>query len=255
MTKSIVGITVCYNTPRLLINSIESIKRFYPELEIIVINLSNDGYHYKKIDRVSMYHMNKNIGHGPGLHFALERVSQKYAICFDSDIIMNSPCLDKMISLIRERDAYAVGKMIRVDNIGHTYKGDKQSEAIKYIHPHFMLLDVKKYFLWPKFIHHGAPLLETMMMLKSVNKSNLLIPFPVESYITHLGRGTRRLGPKEFNTRYWDKVNSPNRINEKVLRAGIRKLVDQIVVQNGVDINSKKRSLKEDIFNLIKDKL
>lgn len=194
----ITGITVVYNTPELVTKAINSVRRFYPGMELVIVNLSDDGYDYNgKWENCCVYDLKKNIGHGEGLHFALQRTSDPYALIFDSDIELQKPCLGDMFDLVcrSQTRIYGVGKVMAVNDQG---RNDSKG-GIKYLHPYFALLNVKEYFLWPKFRHHGAPCIHAMLDIhKAKSSDRLLIDFPVEDSVYHKGRGTRDLNPKEF---------------------------------------------------------
>ena len=199
--QDVTAITVNYNTPDLVKRAIRSIRKFYPELFIYVINLSTDKKNIRLING-ALYQINKNIGHGPGLHYGLQRVTTKYALCFDSDIVMKRPPIEIMVE--RCNGKYGVGPVVQVNKFGVDVKG---KNIISYLHPHFMLLNVEEYFKWHPLINHGAPCLKTMLEMHSKGRSSdLLVNMNVGEYILHEGRGTRKLNPKEFEPRNWDKI-------------------------------------------------
>lgn len=191
----ITGVTVNYETPKLLVMAIASIHRFYPDLKIVVVNCST--FPWKgEIKNVVFYHIGRNIGHGPGMHYALSKIKTEFALCFDTDIVMKSPCLEKMAAKL-PKDVYGVGHIIHVDSGG--YNSDR---GTRYLHPHFMLIRTDQYRKYSRFIHHGAPCIRAMEDLAVRGKSHIVKDFPVSAYVYHKGRGTRRLNPREF-TKNW----------------------------------------------------
>lgn len=188
---NITAITVVYNTPRLAASAINSVKQFYPNMPIIVVNGSTDKHDYSG-NNVVVYNLEKNIGHGKGIHFGLEKCKTRYALLFDSDTKMKSPCLDRMKKLIRGK--YGVGHVCKINDQGHN-----SEEGIKYLHPYFALINVVMYNSWHRSIHHGAPLIKAMKEIHEAGMSErLLVDFPVSYFVYHKGRGTRMLRPKEF---------------------------------------------------------
>nr|PZN47627.1 MAG: hypothetical protein DIU61_19595 [Bacteroidota bacterium] len=201
--SSITGITVNYETPKLLVMALSSIHRFYPDLKIVVVNLSL--FPWKgKIRNVEFHNLGQNIGHGPGMHYGLMRTKTDFALCFDTDIILKKPCLEQMLEQMT-RGSYGVGQVINVDE-----KGRNSDRGTRYLHPHFMLLRVNQYFKYHRFVHHGAPCIRAMEDLKSKGKSYIVKDFPVSAYVYHKGRGTRRLQPREFTKNWHEKSAEPN---------------------------------------------
>ncbi len=205
MHDKITGIVVNHNTPEFLKCAVESITSKYQSMRIIIIDGSKPkipGYFMasklaegnKNIECVQM---NQNIGHGRGIDLGMGMVKTEFALLFDSDIVMRSPCLEEMISTIGPND-YGCGQVIKTDTEGcNNSHGD-----IDYLHPHFAVIRRNVYFNYNKAIHHGAPLIKAMRNIKGLG---LLRDFPVKEYITHYGRGTVKLKPREFKASTWDK--------------------------------------------------
>jgi hypothetical protein len=70
---------------------------------------------------------------------------------------------------------------------------DESAGGTPYIRPLCMMLRRPLYLTLPPFRRHGAPCLANM---RAAHEQNLqLVPFPVEHYVDHEGRGTAaRLG-------------------------------------------------------------
>lgn len=192
-----VAITVAYNTPDLIINAISSIRKFYKDLRILIVDGSPyQSPCYKAISslcrlykNISVIRNKINTGHGPGLHLGISYSSENNIIIFDSDIVMNEPCVDKMKAFLTDK-TYGVGQVVDVNS-----KGQNVKNGIRYLHPHFALISRRAYYLNKPFIQHGAPLISTMISIKKTGFS--VIDFPVGNYVTHLERGTRKVIDKE----------------------------------------------------------
>jgi len=197
-------IIVSYNTKELLENCIKSIRNHSKSIKIIVIDgspvESECWFYVKKINgnTIRAIRIERNIGHGKGMDFAIDLVETPFFCVVDSDTIMNKNPLKEMLNLIGEN--YGIGCVVDVNE-----NGVNIDKGIKYLHPYFALINKAKYKRFKPFFHHGAPCLNAMKDLNNKGLSNTLIDFPVENYIHHLGRGTRLLNPKEFKPRYWDK--------------------------------------------------
>lgn len=195
----ITGITVVHNTKGLIDRAIKSIRKFYPELPLIIINGSTPGHKCdiylksKPYDNCIIYHIGRNIGHGEGLHYGLTMCKTKQALIFDSDIeIKKGDIIEKMQENLKDSD-YGIGEICYANRHGRNV-----TIGICYLHPHFMLINHIQYMEYNKFVHHGAPCIKTMLDLFEQGKSSMLIGFPVKDYITHDCRGTRNLNPPEF---------------------------------------------------------
>lgn len=186
---NLTGVVVCYNTPELIRDSVQSIRNFYKNLQIIIIDHSQNGSNcwrevqsIKRLGNISLIQTNKNLGHGIGLNMGIEHVKTDNILIFDSDIVMRVPCLEVMMMGL-SKDTYGIGQVIKVDK-----NGVNNNDGIEYLHPHFAIIKKDFYNIFAPFRNHGAPLLDTM---KGLSYSNVKIKdFPVSNYILHKERGT-----------------------------------------------------------------
>jgi len=201
----ITGITVCHNTKDLIQRAYESVRKFHPELKIIIIDgswPSDPCYLYVKSlksDITNPISCNYNIGHGRGMNMALRLCLTKFALIFDSDITMlKSPVLE-MLSMMEE-DTFGVGAFDYVDKRGfgkNNHTLEWRNAATKYLHPYFQLINVNIYKNYPPYVHHGAPCIHTMNEIKNRGMADkILKEFPGASiygseYIEHPTSGTR----------------------------------------------------------------
>ncbi|KKN59936.1 hypothetical protein LCGC14_0536860 [marine sediment metagenome] len=193
------GITVVYNTKGLIDRAIKSVRKFYPELPLIIVNGSTPGHKcdvYLKsnpYDNCTTYHIGGNIGHGEGLNYGLASCLTKHALLFDSDIEMKKGGIIEKMQADLKDSSYGIGEICYTDKNGRNV-----TIGIPYLHPYFMLINKIQYLKYIKFAHHGAPCIKTMLDLYEQSKSSMLIEFPVKDYIEHNYRGTRNLNPPEF---------------------------------------------------------
>jgi len=201
----ITGVVVCSNTYDLMKRAFESVRRFHPLLKIIIIDGSdpqNPCYQYvcnlaSNITTVAVYRY--NIGHGRGMAAGLEMVQTRFALVFDSDIVMiKSPVLEMLAMM--EPDTYGVGAFDYVDVRGfgkNNHSMEWRKAATKYLHPYFQLINVDIYRQYPPYVHHGSPCIHTMNAIKREGLSDrILKEFPGASiygseYIQHDTSGTR----------------------------------------------------------------
>jgi glycosyltransferase involved in cell wall biosynthesis len=214
-------IIICYETQPLIRTAYESIRNFYPDIKVIIVDGSkerSDCHHYTTGIRgthTEVYQVHRNIGHGEGMHFAMKHVQTKYALLMDSDVVIKhgniiesmEDCLETFT--VKKSDVgafdfskrfYGCGQIITVNN-----GGSNSPDGFPYLHPHFALVDVEAYRAYPPAAHHGAPMILPMRELHSTGRSDLLKEFPVSEYISHKGRGTVRTVKRNEYTRNWVK--------------------------------------------------
>lgn len=205
--NDVTGIIVSYNTKTLLRNCVDSIREFYPDLKLIIVDGSakrNACYIYSKSlnsKTTRVINVEYNIGHGKGMKLGISVCPTKYFVLIDSDIIMTGKPLERMRRLM-DYEYYGVGNIIGVDRNGNNCEG----RSVKYLHPYFAMINKEIYIQHAPIIHHGAPMIDAMMDLHTNKKASLLRGFDLKDTVIHLGRGTRLLNPPDFNPRTWAKV-------------------------------------------------
>lgn len=201
----ITGVIVCSNTKDLLQRAFESVRKFHPTLKIIIIDGSDhldSCYTYVRslISDITIVKIcGYNIGHGRGMNTGIQFVRTKFALIFDSDIVMfKSPVLEMLAMM--EEDTYGIGGFDYVDIRGfgkNNHSLEWRESATKYLHPYFQLINVTIYKRFPPYVHHGSPCIHAMNAIKQQGLSNrILKEFPGASiygseYIQHDTDGTR----------------------------------------------------------------
>lgn len=200
----VTGVIVSYMQKQLLKQCIESIRAHYPTLPLVIVDGSDyESPCYNYVTRLPDPHIKVllaegNIGHGRGLKWGIEHVQTPYFAMIDSDTVMKAPPFDAMLSLLGD-SAYGCGLINRTDLQGNNHPNG----PIEYLHPYFCLINKALYGQYSPPIHHGAPLIRTMIELRG---KGLLRPFNLSPYVVHLCRGTRSLNPEEFKPRNWERV-------------------------------------------------
>lgn len=228
-----IAICVVYNTAELFRRAFESIRHFHPDLRMIIIDGSdknNPCFSYVnslKSSMVQIYQMERNIGHGNGMHFALERCCSDIALIFDSDIVMLKSPIDGMTKMF-SRGMYGIGWITTIGRDGFDFgtPGHHTGEKpIPYMHPYFMMISIPEYFRFHRFVHHGAPCYRAMVDIYDRGLSNkLLKQFPGLTGHTS-GEGINWIGrPSEYiqhdfgGTRQSNKLNGIQEIQGKWIR-------------------------------------
>jgi glycosyltransferase involved in cell wall biosynthesis len=194
MIHDIAGVTVSYNMKQLLSDAVNSIRKFYPDFTIVVVDGSPEGSECRTYveqlaqtdEHTSTLTFDWNIGHGRGMHAGLSALKTKYALLFDTDVVVTKPFLNDMMDKI--------GSSFGIGAVHENWKKDGLPTGIRYLHPMFAIIDRERYLTLPPFVHNFAPCHKTM---RAVNGD--VVSFPVREYIIHYPIGqTRRTNPPGY---------------------------------------------------------
>ena len=201
------AVIVNYGTPDLTRIAAWSLFSLYPKLKIWILENGSvdDSLHHLQlltsdIPTVDILESRKNIHHGPGLDLVIRSLECDWVLIFDSDCIAyRGFFIEKMLGQAEAHQAYMIGEKCRIDHLGYNVTSDYSGEVFDYVHPKCALVNRALYLKLSPFEKHGAPCLKNEK--QAVSQGNLLLHFPVDDYVFHLGRGTARtygygLGPK-----------------------------------------------------------
>jgi hypothetical protein len=183
INSNVIGITVCWNSRDLIEKSIFSIRKFHPDMKIIIVDgsdKSNECYSYvSALENLNtqVWHTEYNIGHGRGMNQAIRKVTLPYVLFFDSDIIMVKSPIQGMLDMM-EPNTFGVGYTERVGYDGFDYgvhPYHQKQNPVKYLHPYFQLVQVSEYKKYKPYIHHGAPCISTMLDIHRRGLSDIVI--------------------------------------------------------------------------------
>jgi len=201
MNNSITAVCVVYRTKDLVQTAIESFRSFYPEIPIVVVdNSAREGKctrYLREIanqdDNTRIFVMSENIGHGPGMDYAIRNIDTDWVYIFDSDTEMIKPgIIEAAGPLMEGRTILATGHMQLVSCKGRGNGETKDPANIPYIHPAICFINKQLYLKYPPFRYHGAPCIDTYVeIFKQGLSDDLLYEFPVELFVYHKWRGTR----------------------------------------------------------------
>lgn len=217
INMDITGITICHNSIELINKAYESVRKFHPDMKIIIIDGSDENdpcryYVRSLISPLTTVHLSgNNIGHGRGMDLALRMTKTRYALIFDSDIIMHKSPVKQMLELF-EDNTYGVGYLEKTGFDGYEYGAKPyhfQQGYMYMLHPYFMILQVKEYFKFHRFVHHGAPCFKAALDIHRRGLTSKIIKeFPglghssgtgwvwkgkPREYIEHHTQGTRKI--------------------------------------------------------------
>ncbi len=206
MSDNVTIIITSYNTPELLQNAYQSVRRFYPAIPVIIVDNSEQFTPCYRLARSLSSHYTRilstrsNLGHGPAMKYGIAQVNTPHFLLMDSDVTINGAgIIERMVEQMHEF-VYGIGQVVEVDGLGINVE-----KGLPYLHPHFALINKSMYLKYDPIINHGTPMLSAMKSIEEKG-SAILINANWGNNITHHERGTRKLNPKGFQPKYWDRV-------------------------------------------------
>lgn len=191
---------VCVNfkTPDLTRDCISSLRQFYPNVKIILIDNGGCDASLKMARQLGeMYDLTvienrDNIGHGPALNQGIHLATTPYVFTLDSDTrTEKGGFIEEMIGKFKaDASLFALGWLRYTGESGVATPKQELKRGMKYVHPYACMLDREKYLgLSTGFIHSGAPAAALMSVAGEAGYG--LEDFPVDEYIWHKVAGTR----------------------------------------------------------------
>ena len=219
----VTAIAVTYNTRLLVEKSYQSIRRFYPDMPIIIVDGSDPGNSTAPYVRslasplTTVMSFGHDVNHGPGMNVGINYCQTRYALLFDTDAELLEPCVGDMLAMMEE-DTFGVGFVIPTafNGFGTWFPTPWRKEAwhpnatpppskggwMPYLHPYFQLIDIKNYRKFPPYVDGGAPCTPTMLAIYQQGLSNKIIKQfkdmvnGVPKFVKHDGGGTCRRDPR-----------------------------------------------------------
>lgn len=193
MNLSLCTVVINYQTPDLLKTAVESFRKFYPSVKLLIIDNGSKDNSEKVIDKLKCISpentetilLEKNIYHGPAMHFALKESDYEYIFFLDSDTdTFRGGFIEEMFSVLNSSDKiYGTGRFLTINK-----RGFQSLKGISFPAPAYMMIKRKLYFKFPQFEHHGMPVLKNFS--EALTAGYEFREFPIEKYINHLWRGT-----------------------------------------------------------------
>jgi hypothetical protein len=206
VSECVTGITVSYDTAELLKRSYESVRKFHPDMNIIVVDGSEEDdpcYSYAaslENEKTMVIQPNYNIGHGRGMCVGIFEAETPYVLLFDSDIEMFKSPVQAMLDMMEE-DTFGVGYTEHTGFDGYDYGAlphHYKETGMKYLHPYFQLIQVKVYRQFHPYVHHGAPCFLTMLDIHKRGLSDKIIKeFPGLGHSSGVGTSWKS-APREY---------------------------------------------------------
>jgi len=192
--KDISTVIVSYRTPDLLETAAESFRKFYPDIELIIVDNGSNDRSIEIIEKLVKSNsgktksilLDKNYYHGPAMDQAMKSLEKEIVFFLDTDTeTIRGGFVESMLNEFnRDGKVYGVGRIDRVNKRGFA----AEDGTITILLSPYMMLRRKMYFDLPPFVHHGMPTMQNFSAARA--KGYLLRNFEIESYIKHYGRGT-----------------------------------------------------------------
>jgi hypothetical protein len=214
--NDITGVVVTHNTKDLIKSAYESVRKFHPTMMVIIVDGSDHDDPCREYVKsltspyTTLALCNTNIGHGKGMDLAINICKTKFALIFDSDIVMLKSPVQLMLDMM-EPDTYGVGYTEKTGFDGYEYgaHSNHKNEGFMYmLHPFFHLLQISEYYKFSPYLHHGAPCFKAALDIHNQGLTDKIIkqfpglghthgkgwcwsPVPGE-WILHSTAGTRK---------------------------------------------------------------
>lgn len=164
--EEITAVTVVHNTQAVFAVAFTSMRVHHPDMRIVIVDGSDQhdpcfAYVASLASALTtVVRPGGNIGHGRGMCLGIDHVRTPYALIFDSDIeMLKSPVL-AMLAMM-EPDTYGVGYIEEKTGFdGYEWGAHRHHAAegwMRYLHPFFQLISIRRYREFHPYVHHGAP--------------------------------------------------------------------------------------------------
>ena len=193
-SNDISTVIVNYRTPDLLEKAAKSFRKFYPDIELVIVDNGSNDRSKEVIEAIIKSYpaktksvmLDRNYYHGPAMDRAMKTLDKDVVFFLDSDTETNRGGFIELMlqEFNRDEKVYGAGRIDRVNKRGFA---TEDGEIAILLSP-YMMLRRKTYFDLPPFKHHGMPTLENFSAAES--KGYSLKDFDIASYIEHRGRGT-----------------------------------------------------------------
>jgi glycosyltransferase involved in cell wall biosynthesis len=193
---SVAAVIINYRTPDLTRRAVRTFRRFYPTVPLLLVDNGSADGSLEELralaalapEATTIVVNETNLHHGPAMHQAMTLLKEERILFLDSDCeVIRGGFLELMLAALGETPGgYAAGKRIFMNARG--FDRAEGRGAIPYLRPICLLVDRALYFTLPPFVRHGAPCLANMR--RASEQGLRLLPFPVEEYVRHDGRGT-----------------------------------------------------------------
>ena len=193
-------VTVNHKTLRYTTLCMQSLRRHYPKVPVVLTDNGSQDTSTKYIQALSKKdpHIesvlnDRNLGHGLALHQGVMLAKTPYVLTLDSDCEVRAGGFLELMLRLFDKDPllYALGQKVLVNALGVKHPSGNRSRLNFCIRPWAMLMDRAKYLQLPPFHHRGSPTITNAWA--ALKRGWKLGDYPVARFIWHRGRGTENL--------------------------------------------------------------
>jgi len=184
---------VHYKTPDLLDRAVRSFKSIYPKVPAVIFDNGSGEPSIGLIHQLTQeyapslqaHFSEVNLHHGPAMDRLMKLVTTEFVCFLDTDTETHrGGFLEPMCDTFEKSDRiYGVGQVITVNS-----RGFPAPQGIRVLVSAFMMLRVRDYHLFPRFEHHGLPVMRHFNA--AVAQGYELEDFPISKYVHHFLHGT-----------------------------------------------------------------
>ena len=194
--EDVTAIVVNFRTLAETRTCLSTLRAAYPALRVLVIdNGSRDESTAflrqleREDPRVQVLFNETNVFHGPALDQGMRAAETDLVFLLDSDCeIRHGGFLEPLVdAFAKDPLLYAIGKRGYANRYGYG-PISKRERWTHYVHPFAAVIDRRKYFTLPPFVHHGAPLYRNMW--GATKAGYHLRHVTIEDHVVHRRRTT-----------------------------------------------------------------
>lgn len=193
-SDDIAVVLVNYRTPDLLETAASSFRKFYPEMEMVLVDNGSGDRSLEVVDslvkanpsKTKRILLERNYFHGPAMDTAMHSVTEDLVFFLDTDTeTYRGGFIEEMLREMNgDAKVYGVGRVDRVNKRGFATENGSETILISA----YMMLRRNTYKQLPPFVHHGMPTLQNFAA--ATKRGFGLRHLDMDSYIHHAGRGT-----------------------------------------------------------------
>lgn len=173
-----------------------SLRAAYPTLRVIVVDngSADESTEFlrrleREDDQLRVIFNETNVFHGPALDQGMRAAETELVFLLDSDceIRRGGFLEDLAAAFVEDPLLYAIGKRGYANRYGYGPISTRERWTY-YVHPFAAVVDRRKYFTLPPFVHHGAPLYRNMW--GATRAGYHLRHVTIEDHVVHRRRTT-----------------------------------------------------------------
>jgi glycosyltransferase involved in cell wall biosynthesis len=205
----VTAIVVNFRTLSATRTCLTTLRAAYPTLRVIAIDNGSGDESTEFLrrleqddDRIRVIFNETNVFHGPALDQGMRAAETDLVFLLDSDCeILHGGFLEPLVEAFAEDPLlYAIGKRGYANRWGYGPISERERWTF-YVHPFAAVIDRRKYFTLPPFVHHGAPAYRNMW--GATKAGYHLRHVTIEDHVWHRRRTTANVHGYGYDLRLW----------------------------------------------------